>query len=1251
MTDQLEHFQSSRTGNDIPGLNLLDLVKPDAYKSIKPTSIADRDAMPFFVRADEKTEPKGDTNTPDAPKGKEAPGPSDAPKVNEAPKTQDAPKPAQPGAPAGGNTDIVFLHFNDMHSTGILNGDVAAMTETMKERIEQANKEGKFVVVVFGGDEAGGNTVASNGGSGRVENQVLKKMKELIGQDIFQVIGNHAADGAKDVSHLVDVAKQTNAKFAVSNVEFTGASATALGPNQNFERFQVAKAKGPNNTTTDVGIIGLTTVEYTSEASGVRLKYETLVGLNAAEIANTSKILDKAIADNKTDPASALPAFDSEANKGKKDPLAKFRNMTAEELKARALEFNTFLNRADKDKFSFSEGSKFTYNDAYIHAAWDTVKEMKAQGIEKIVIASHLGLAVDLVVAKHVPDVSLVIGAHSHDAVAVPNAVKNDRTGKEVAVVQAGCKAQFLGETQVSYKGEKGGQEYEVKGALHKIEDIRKNKKPGELSEKMQAYVDTLRQNGDPLKPLLKKTIDDIAKSPEFGTKADAPLVAAGNYSDANLRKGESCLGNLTADSLRCALNEYQLKQSTPGGLPRPMLNGFLNHMGGIRNGIDAGAVIDGVKLSDIFCTGNKGGELVVSTMTPKMLKDVLEFGVADFPEPGKSATHDYNGNFLTPSGIKVEYDSNEQQGMKYVKASDDKDAAIERPGKRITKISVLNPETDKYELIWDAATMTDKQLAESTRKLTIGTRAHAIEKWAKSGVFSDLERYPEFKAAKEAALKQLRDNGNANPNPKQVHELAGFKLFGVDGQVKPTADGGWVSTIEITQPEALGKYLNGDTKVAPDILFEKGPGGKVELKPGKVGGLDGRFVDVSAPPKSVVKPVTTAPTAADSTLKKAQPELVKVAVYVDEPRHEKAPEQTVKDKPASSVLPELTIVGDSTQGPAKPASSDTKSGELLEREKVERAARQVETRPLVRKPSGANIDHLFPGSGLQVVNGEGKTVTVKGIRQPLGQGDVSYLVQGENGLVVDAELTKSVKERVSQNETLKEQLKEPTKAVKALHNFAQASQDVGASSGSETTGKLIDYRALAETAKKALGPTATIDGTMVRFQSEAGIPMVVKFKPETGKKADVRSLGEGDLTDEKMAKFVQEMKIEDREIKAQLEKAMKDLLNNPGEAKDFETCQKLLADKIRAGQLGKVTDELREVFKSYGIEFENGKPKFENNQLVLRPKTTEGTDNKVHSGPGAFEKCKGKAVPIMMLALAVAAPSENRPQIVAPRH
>ncbi len=328
-------------------------------------------------------------------------------------------------------------------------------------------------------------------------------------------------------------------------------------------------------------------------------------------------------------------------------------------------------------------------------------------------------------------------------------------------------------------------------------------------------------------------------------------------------------------------------------------------------------------------------------------------------------------------------------------------------------------------------------------------------------------------------------------------------------------------------------------------------------------------------------------------------------------------------------------------------------SKERLEGEVLRRASGQTEAPKPERKisPDRTGIDHIFQ-KPLEVVGADGKKVSVKGVRKPLGgEGEVTYLVEGKGGLVPDAELTKAIRERMSGNTLLSEGLANPTKAVDVLCNYAQASQDVHSTVGFDTAGKLVDYKVVASEARKSLGPTAVADGAVVRFRSESGISMVVKFKPEEGKKTEVRSWGEADLTNDKLAKLIEEMKIAEPEVRAAMEKAMKEYLQGNPKAVDFESCKTELAKLIREGKGGEVGADMREVFKSYGVECENGKPKFENGHLVLRPKT-EGTPEQAHAKPGgAFEKCKGKLVPIMMIVLAVAHQSQDRPTLVLPAH
>lgn len=795
---------------------------------------------------------------------------------------------------SGGPVDVVFLHFNDLHSSGLTNGDVATMTEVMKERADQARKEGKFVLAIQGGDEFSGNTVSSYTGKGRVENEVIKKMKSETGLDFTQIIGNHAVDGVKQIGHLIGIADATGGTFAVSNLEFPK-NPGAIGEGKNFEPYRIVKAKGPGDATAEVGIIGLTTHELMQEARDVRLKYETLLGRDAKEIADVSKTLDLALSKDSADPKKALPAYENAAAdpEGKKDPLKAFREMPPEEFKLRADEFRKVSARGDT---ALGE-TKFTYTDAYVHAATDAVEALKAKGVHNIVIASHLGLGQDLEVAKRVSGVGLVLGAHSHDAVAAPHAVRNIHTGKDVAVMQAGAKSEFLGETEIKFPGDTSpAREYEVKGGLHRIAEIRASKEPGTISKAMLKFISELRQDNDPKKPLISDIMRDLERSPKFGADdPQKPPKASGTYSDARLRKGESCLGNLTADCMRCALNEYQVDQAKKSGTPAPApLNGFLKHMGDVRNRIAQGAEINGLNLSDVFCNGIEARELVITTMTPQMLKDVIEFGIHDFPEPSKAGAHDYSGNLLIPSGVKVEYDTSETKdgkssGAKYNAATEASDAGKpERQGDRVKKISVFNPETGKYDVVWDAAKMTPAELAADKRPLRIGTLAHPVEKWAKNGVFSDPERYPEFAKAKEQAKAALEAMGGT-ADAKAVHELAGFKLLQCDQQVKRESSGKWVSRLDISQPEALGRYLNGKIATPSDIVIGKGADGKPDIRPEQIGGIDQRFLDrkAEAPkPLADVKTASSLPLT-DVTLNPATRKLDIIIPDIDEPRHE----------------------------------------------------------------------------------------------------------------------------------------------------------------------------------------------------------------------------------------------------------------------------------------------------------------------------------------------------------------------------
>lgn len=88
---------------------------------------------------------------------------------------------------------------------------------------------------------------------------------------------------------------------------------------------------------------------------------------------------------------------------------------------------------------------------------------LKKQGIDIIIVLSHCGLDVDLVIAeKGGPDISVIVGGHTHSfmytgpespgpdvPVSEYPAVVNNTAGHEVLVVQASALSKYVGDLTV----------------------------------------------------------------------------------------------------------------------------------------------------------------------------------------------------------------------------------------------------------------------------------------------------------------------------------------------------------------------------------------------------------------------------------------------------------------------------------------------------------------------------------------------------------------------------------------------------------------------------------------------------------------------------------------------------------------------------------------------------------------------------------------------------------------------------------
>ncbi|MED4206273.1 5'-nucleotidase C-terminal domain-containing protein [Neobacillus mesonae] len=240
--------------------------------------------------------------------------------------------------------------------------------------------------------------------------------------------------------------------------------------------------------------------------------------------------------------------------------------------------------------------------------AKETVAALQAEGINKIVVLSHLGYGPDQELAKAVDGIDIIVGGHTHTKLDKPVIIEK---AEPTVIVQANEYLKYLGVVDVTFNKE--GVITAHDGKLLDINTYAAN-------EEAQAKVDELK------KPLdeLKKTV--IGSSKVF-------LDGERN----NVRYKETNLGNLITDSMAERANDI-LKNNTVIA----MQNG-----GGIRASIPEGDVT----LGHIHTVMPFANLLVTLDLTGQEIWDALEHSV--------SKAADGAGQFMQVSGIQFKYDPN----------------------------------------------------------------------------------------------------------------------------------------------------------------------------------------------------------------------------------------------------------------------------------------------------------------------------------------------------------------------------------------------------------------------------------------------------------------------------------------------------------------------------------------------------------------------------------------------------------------
>ncbi|MEL7302516.1 MAG: 5'-nucleotidase C-terminal domain-containing protein [Pseudomonadota bacterium] len=243
------------------------------------------------------------------------------------------------------------------------------------------------------------------------------------------------------------------------------------------------------------------------------------------------------------------------------------------------------------------------------------IGQLEAEGINKIVVLSHVGLPRDIEIAKAVDGIDVIVGGHSHTLMENYPTVVNAPNGKPVQIVQAFAYSKYLGELAVTFDDK--GDVTEAEGRLWEL-NATVPEDAGVL-----AYI---KEKAAPIEKLKRQVIGS-AKAAIDGARTSC-------------RAGECAMGNLVADAMLARVKSQ--------GIGIAIQNG-----GGLRASIDAGPITMGDVLTVLPFQNTlstfqlKGADVVAA----------LENGVGNV-EKGA-------GRFPQVAGLKFTFDPSAKAGSR----------------------------------------------------------------------------------------------------------------------------------------------------------------------------------------------------------------------------------------------------------------------------------------------------------------------------------------------------------------------------------------------------------------------------------------------------------------------------------------------------------------------------------------------------------------------------------------------------------
>ena len=279
---------------------------------------------------------------------------------------------------------------------------------------------------------------------------------------------------------------------------------------------------------------------------------------------------------------------------------------------------------------SSSPGDTVSFAE-YVPSLEPVIADLEAQGINKIILLSHIGYADDQTLAAAIDGIDVIVGGHSHTLLSNSAAeasgpyptVVNAPNGAPVLIVQDGAYGKYLGDLEVTFDDNGVATSWQGDPILL---DASVTEDPDVLTmvAKMAQPLETLRTNV-------------IGQS--------AGLL---DGSRESCRYGECTLGNLVTDAMLWATQNDGTQIAVENG-------------GGLRASIEAGDVTMGNVL-EVLPFGNtmatfglKGSDVLLA----------LENGVSRAESPDNEGT----GRFAQVAGLRYAWDGTKPAGERIISA------------------------------------------------------------------------------------------------------------------------------------------------------------------------------------------------------------------------------------------------------------------------------------------------------------------------------------------------------------------------------------------------------------------------------------------------------------------------------------------------------------------------------------------------------------------------------------------------------